>query len=200
MKSILRFRERENKSDDNQSSSGSRERLWCDDDEELRLDKDDDGARSSTSSSANNRQQRSNGGERKKDAAADSIERDPVVLARRQKQIDYGKNTVSYDNYTDKVPKAKRQPGMPRTPPKHRKFSRRQWDGLIKHWKIRIHEWNVSENGISPEEEVSLKHAGAKRSHELPEPVPAVLTPVQDDVEPPKRRKLSPSDLLRPMD
>ena len=199
MKSILRFRERENKSDDNQSSSGSRERLWCDDDEELRLDKDDDGARSSTTSSANNRQQRSNGGERKKDAA-DTIERDPVVLARRQKQIDYGKNTVSYDNYTDKVPKAKRQPGMPRTPPKHRKFSRRQWDGLIKHWKIRIDEWNVSENGISPEEEVSLKHAGAKRSHELPEPVPAVLTQVQDDVEPPKRRKLSPSDLLRPMD
>ena len=28
--------------------------------------------------------------------------------------------------------------------------SRRQWDGLIKHWKIRIHEWDQS-NGASKE-------------------------------------------------
>ena len=28
------------------------------------------------------------------------------------------------------------------------RYSRRQWDGLIKHWKIRIHEWDQS-NGAS---------------------------------------------------
>lgn len=32
------------------------------------------------------------------------IEMDPEVLQRRQKQIDYGKNTVGYLNYTSQVP------------------------------------------------------------------------------------------------
>lgn len=69
---------------------------------------------------------------------------DPVVLDRRQKQIDYGKNTISYDNYVSKVPKDQRPTYLPRTPDKNVKYSRRQWDGLIKAWKLRIHAWNAN--------------------------------------------------------
>lgn len=70
------------------------------------------------------------------------VEEDPMVLARRDKQIEYGKNTLAYDEYTKAVPKNQRHQGMPRTPVKYRKYSRRQWDGLVKAWKKSLHRWN----------------------------------------------------------
>merc|ERR1719370_2623793 len=66
-------------------------------------------------------------------------ESDQNILDRREKQIAYGKNTGDYDEYLKKVPKEYRRDRMPRTPNKYKKYSRRQWDGLIKKWKQGVH-------------------------------------------------------------
>ncbi|XP_053698588.1 histone RNA hairpin-binding protein [Sabethes cyaneus] len=73
-------------------------------------------------------------------------EKDVAILVRRQKQIDYGKNTLGYDNYLKQVPRDQRTKDHPKTPPKHIKYSRRAWDGLIKVWRKQLHCFDP--NGI----------------------------------------------------
>ena len=46
---------------------------------------------------------------------------------------------MDYDRYTELVARSDRKDRMPRTPNKNKKFSRRQWDGLVKNWKHQIH-------------------------------------------------------------
>ncbi|XP_058813756.1 histone RNA hairpin-binding protein [Topomyia yanbarensis] len=67
------------------------------------------------------------------------FEKDVSILVRRQKQIDYGKNTLGYESYLEKVPRDQRTKDHPKTPPKHFKYSRRAWDGLIKVWRKKLH-------------------------------------------------------------
>lgn len=69
-------------------------------------------------------------------------ETDEKVLKRREKQIEYGKNTLGYSCYCKSIPKHKRRPYHPETPPKHLKFSRRTWDGLVAVWRRQLHEWD----------------------------------------------------------
>lgn len=66
-------------------------------------------------------------------------EKDIETLVRRQKQIDYGKNTLGYENYLRQVPKEQRTKEHPKTPPKHIKYSRRAWDGLVRVWRKKLH-------------------------------------------------------------
>lgn len=76
------------------------------------------------------------------------VETEPSILIRRQKQIDYGKNTIGYYNYTQQVPIDQRTKEHPKTPDKFTKYSRRSWDTLIKMWRIKLHEYDTNKNTI----------------------------------------------------
>lgn len=81
-------------------------------------------------------------------------ERDPTILRRRQKQIDYGKNTLGYQNYVETIPKSDRAREHPRTPRKGIKYSRRSWDQQIKLWRIKLHNYDPKPEPITTGVEV----------------------------------------------
>ncbi|PIK55484.1 Oocyte-specific histone RNA stem-loop-binding protein 2 [Apostichopus japonicus] len=70
-------------------------------------------------------------------------ETDEVILVRRQKQIEYGKNTQCYEKYREAVPKKMRKRGQhPSTPNKFQVCSRRSWEGQVRIWRRNLHEWD----------------------------------------------------------
>ncbi|PZC81434.1 hypothetical protein B5X24_HaOG212639 [Helicoverpa armigera] len=80
------------------------------------------------------------------------LETDPLILQRRQKQIDYGKNTVGYHNYIGQVKMDERTKDHPKTPDKFTKYSRRSWDTLIRMWRKKLHEYDPNANSDNNDE------------------------------------------------
>lgn len=81
------------------------------------------------------------------------VESDPHRLSQRQKQIDYGKNTLGYERYTELVPRNKRKKFVhPRTPDIKQVCSKRSWDGQVRKWRTQLHEFDLpaSENEETP--------------------------------------------------
>eukprot|EP00884_Botryococcus_braunii_P006033 jgi/Botrbrau1/15430/Bobra.43_2s0056.2 len=77
------------------------------------------------------------------------IETDLVKLAWRQKQIDYGKNTLGYQLYIQTVPRSKRRslhdglvPIDPMTPDIRRSCSKRAFAGQVMKWRRMLHAWD----------------------------------------------------------
>ncbi|ORX55261.1 hypothetical protein BCR36DRAFT_410203 [Piromyces finnis] len=63
-------------------------------------------------------------------------------LEQRQKQIEYGKNTIGYKIYTKVIKKEKRKKTDPWTPDKYTKCSKRCWDGMVRSWRRQLHNWD----------------------------------------------------------
>ncbi|GLC39517.1 Protein tanc2 [Pleodorina starrii] len=72
---------------------------------------------------------------------------DPHRLGQRQKQVDYGKNTIGYQRYLQQVPKDKRRRKGeqwldPVTPDINQNISKRCFDGQIKVWRRALHKYD----------------------------------------------------------
>uniref|UniRef100_A0AAV1UPW3 Histone RNA hairpin-binding protein RNA-binding domain-containing protein n=1 Tax=Peronospora matthiolae TaxID=2874970 RepID=A0AAV1UPW3_9STRA len=91
---------------------------------------------------------------------ADEKETDPHRLAQRQKQIDYGKNTIGYDRYCAQVPRRERRRGKhPMTPDKTLCVGKKVFDGFVRKWRQALHKYDPPELA-----EVTLAASAARSS------------------------------------
>ncbi|KAK3723853.1 hypothetical protein QZH41_019525 [Actinostola sp. cb2023] len=89
---------------------------------------------------------------------------DPHKLTQRQKQIDIGKNTVSYGHFIKTVQRDERSKEDPWTPDKFQQCSTRSWVGQIKVWRRRLHVYDLS--SVTKEELFSTSSASSSQESE----------------------------------
>lgn len=86
-----------------------------------------------------------------------SQEDDTHRLSQRQRQVDFGKNTLGYERYTELVPRIKRKAKDPQTPNPKQVCSKRSWDGQIRKWRRLLHVYDPpSEDGEEIAEDFSI--------------------------------------------
>jgi len=86
-----------------------------------------------------------------KSAKDDRLETDPEILSRRQKQINFGKETPGYRRYCELVLRESRSAAHPQTPNKELKYSRRSWDMQVRLWRRALHVYDAPED-VQPDE------------------------------------------------
>ncbi len=102
-----------------------------------------------------------------KDVAPEDGETDEARLRARQKQIEYGMNTDGYRNYVAKVSKDQRVKGMPTTPDKYQKCSKRSWDGQVRKWRRQLHAYDPAPAPLSDDLDIVEGEDLSTRFNEL---------------------------------
>merc|ERR1719204_1678182 len=70
------------------------------------------------------------------------VERDFHRITQRMRQIDIGKATPEYRNYTELVPRHERKPHHPRTPNPRHKMPNKWWKTAINRWRKALHAFD----------------------------------------------------------
>lgn len=107
--------------------------------------------------------------------ATKEVETDPRRLEQRRKEIRYGKNTLGYDRYTRLVSKQARKRGDPRTPDVTMKVSKRQFDGIVRDWRRKLHQWDP------PQSEEQLVNPTVRRKPKAPAAVSVAAAKEHDE-------------------
>lgn len=74
-------------------------------------------------------------------ALRNGIETDAHRIAQRQRQIDFGKNTLAYDRFIGLCPRHSRQRDDPMTPLPNQKCSKRSFVGQIIAWRKKVYQY-----------------------------------------------------------
>lgn len=84
---------------------------------------------------------------------ANGVETDQHRIEQRQKQIDFGKNTVAYDRFIEVCPRHSRRKGDPMTPLPHQICSKRSFMGQVTNWKKKVYQYVIDMDKRAREEQ-----------------------------------------------
>ncbi|GLJ49170.1 hypothetical protein SUGI_1037500 [Cryptomeria japonica] len=88
-------------------------------------------------------------------------ESDGHRIRQRQKQIEYGKNTLGYKSYIEIVPREQRKKNDPWTPDVKQICSKRSWDGQVKKWRRLLHHYDPPNHNHTPQNHDTIESKNA---------------------------------------